>query len=71
MNRKLCIHRTEEKWRKNMLQTLINIYNTLSLVETKGQSSIYMGASLSTLRELIEEEQAKEKLNEDTEKATL
>lgn len=54
-----------------MLQTLINIYNTLSLVETKGQSSIYMGASLSTLRELIEEEQAKEKLNEDTEKATL
>lgn len=43
-----------------MLQTLINIYNTLSLVETKGQSSIYMGACLSTLKDLIDEENQKQ-----------
>lgn len=41
-----------------MLKQLINIYNTLCLVETKGQSTIYMGACLSTLRDLIEQEQA-------------
>lgn len=41
-----------------MLQQLINIYNTLSLVETKGQNTIYMAASLSTLRDVINELQA-------------
>ena len=43
-----------------MLQTLINIYNTLNLVETKGQSSIYIGACLSTLKDLIDEENKKQ-----------
>lgn len=46
-----------------MLQTLVNIYNTLSLVETKGQSTIYMGASLSTLKDLINQEAAKQNDN--------
>lgn len=48
-----------------MLQKLINIYNTLSLVETKGQNTIYMAASLSTLRELIEELQADVPVSDD------
>ena len=39
-----------------MLQTIINIYNTLGLVETKGQSTVYMGAALSTLKDLIDKE---------------
>ena len=43
-----------------MLQTLINIYNTLNLVDTKGQSSIYIGACLSTLKDLIDEENKKQ-----------
>lgn len=41
-----------------MLEKLINIYNTLSLVETKGQSTVYMAASLTTLRDLIDEMRA-------------
>lgn len=39
-----------------MLQNLINIYNTMCLVETKGQSTVYMAACISTLKDLIEEE---------------
>ncbi len=39
-----------------MLKTLVNIYNTLALVETKGQSTVYMGAALSTLKDLIDKE---------------
>lgn len=37
-----------------MLEQLTNIYNTLCMVETKGQSTIYMAASLAHLREAIE-----------------
>lgn len=48
-----------------MLKTLVNIYNTLGLVETKGQSTVYMGAALSTLKDLIDQEM--DKLNENNE----
>ncbi len=34
-------------------EKLKNIYNTLNLVETKGQSTVFMAACLSTLRELL------------------
>lgn len=48
-----------------MLQTLVNIYNTLGLVETKGQSTIYMGAVLSTLKDLIDKEYQQDKTQEE------
>ena len=48
-----------------MLQTLVNIYNTLGLVETKGQSTIYMGAVLSTLKDLIDKEYRQDKTQEE------
>ena len=34
-------------------EKLNNIYNTLNLVETKGQSTVLMAACLSTLREVL------------------
>ncbi len=34
-------------------EKLNNIYNTLNLVETRGQSTVLMAACLSTLRELL------------------
>lgn len=36
-------------------EKLNNIYNTLSLVETRGQSTVLMAACLSTLREILAE----------------
>lgn len=31
-----------------------NIYNTMTLIETKGESTILMGACLSTLKEVLQ-----------------
>ena len=38
---------------KQDLIRLNQIYNTLCLIETKGESSIYMGRSLEALKEFI------------------
>ena len=50
-----------------MLEKLTNIYNTLCMVETKGQSTIYMAASLAHLREIIEQAQAETSMPAETE----
>lgn len=37
----------------NEIQILYQIYNTLSLISTKGQDTLYMASSLNALREVV------------------
>lgn len=46
-----------------MLDKLQKLYNTLSLIEVKGDGAKYMGASLTFLDELIAEVKLKETLD--------
>lgn len=48
-----------------MLNKLIQVYNTLSMVETHGQGTILMANSLGNLKEIIEEIQNGSKPVED------
>lgn len=36
-------------------EKLRNVYNTLNLVETKGQSTVLIAACITTLKEMLEE----------------
>ena len=37
------------------IERLNSVYNTLAMIETKGQSTVYMGACLSIMKEVLEE----------------
>ena len=50
-----------------MLNKLIQVYNTLSMVETHGQGTILMANSLTNLKEVIEEIQNGSKSEEKNE----
>ena len=43
------------------LETLFRIYNTLCLIETKGENTIIMADCLKSLKTIINEEQIKKK----------
>lgn len=51
-----------------MEQKLMKLYNTLMLVETKGESTKIMGTCISYIEQMIKEEQEKSARN-DNEKA--
>lgn len=40
---------------KKYIERLNSVYNTLAMIETKGQSTVYMGACLSIMKEILEE----------------
>ena len=39
--------------KKEMIKQLVDIYNNMLLIETKGESTIYMAQSLTQLNEII------------------
>lgn len=47
------------------LQKLVQVYNTLINIETKGQATIFMGACLATMKEVLEDMQTQEQSKED------